>query len=57
MAVYFWIASSNFWLRGATVTNSTNFCNVNNNGGVNTGNNNNNATNSYGVCPRFSLFK
>lgn len=56
MAVYFWIASSNFWLRGATVTNSTNFCNVNTNGGVNTGNNNN-ATNSYGVCPRFSLFK
>ena len=55
MAVYFWIASSNFWLRGATVTYSTYFCSVSSNGGVSTGTNYYNATGSYGVCPRFSI--
>ncbi|MBR5221628.1 MAG: hypothetical protein IKV66_11630 [Clostridia bacterium] len=52
MAFCQWFGANNFWLRGAAVTNATNFGNVNNNGNAN--NNGNNATNSNGVCPRFS---
>ena len=52
MVLYPWFAANNYWLRGASVTNSTNFGNVNNNGNAN--NNGNNANNSNGVCPRFS---
>ena len=44
-------AANNFFLRGAAITNATNFTNVNNNGNVNS--NGNNATNVNGVCPRF----
>lgn len=46
-----WFAAINFWLRGASILNETNFCNVNWNGNVNT--NGNNATNTNGICPRF----
>ena len=48
-----WFAANNFWLRGAAVSNSTNFSNVYNNGNVNA--NGGNASNSNGVCPRFSI--
>ena len=47
-----WFAASNFWLRGASISNANNFCNVNWNGNVNSGGNN--ATNANGVCPRSS---
>lgn len=52
VVLYHWFAANNYWLRGASVTNSNNFGNVNNNGNAN--NNGNNANNSNGVCPRFS---
>ena len=44
------LSASNFWLRGANLSNATNFWNVNNNGNTN----NNNATNANGVVLRFS---
>ena len=49
------LAAYNFFLRGASITNATNFTNVNNNGNVNTnGNaNNNNSRNSNGLAPDF----
>ena len=43
------LAAYNFFLRGASITNATNFTNVNNNGNVNT--NGNSASNVNGVCP------
>lgn len=42
-----------YWLRDASVSNSTNFYNVNNNGNVG----NNNATNNNGVLPRILSLK
>ena len=48
-----WVAATAFWLRGASVTNSTNFCYVNGGGYVDY--NGSVATYSYGVCPRFSI--
>lgn len=54
MVFYFDFPAANYWLRGASVTNSNNFGNVNSSGNVNPNNNNNNATNQYGVRPRFS---
>lgn len=44
------LSATNFWLRGANLSNATNFWNVNNNGNTN----NNNATNANGVVLRFS---
>ena len=44
-----WLSATNFWLRGANLSNTTNFWNVNNNGNTN----NNNATNTNGVVLRF----
>ena len=49
------VSATNWWLRGASQSNTTNFCNVNNNGNANT--NGNNATNANGVVPRFSNLK
>lgn len=46
------VSATNYWLRGASLSNAGNFCNVNNNGNANT--NGNNATNVNGVVPRFS---
>ena len=46
------LSATNFWLRGANLSNTTNFLNCNNNGNANTGNNNN-ATNANGVVLRF----
>ena len=43
------LSANNFWLRGANLSNATNFWNVNNNGNTN----NNNATNANGVVLRF----
>ena len=43
------MSAYNFWLRGANLSNTTNFWNVNNNGNTN----NNNATNANGVVLRF----
>ena len=43
------LSANNFWLRGANLSNTTNFWNVNNNGNTN----NNNATNANGVVLRF----
>lgn len=48
-----WLAAAYFWLRGATVTYSTNFCYVGNYGYV--ANNGSGASNSFGVCVRFSI--
>ena len=45
------VSATNYWLRGSSLSNSTNFNNVNNNGNANT--NGNNATNVNGVVPRF----
>ena len=43
------MSAINFWLRGANLSNTTNFWNVNNNGNTN----NNNASNANGVALRF----
>ncbi len=43
-----------YWLRDASVSASTNFYNVNNNGNAG---NNNNATNNNGVLPRILSLK
>ena len=40
---------TNWWLASPSASNTTNFCNVNNNGNAN----NNNASNSFGVAPGF----
>ena len=48
-----WLASNNYWLRGASVTNSTSFCFVGGNGYVSYAGYS--ANNSIGVCPRFSI--
>ena len=48
-----WFAACYFWLRGASVTRATPFCYVNNTGYVN--DYGNNAANTFGVCPRFSI--
>ena len=48
-----WLASGNYWLRGASVTNSAYFCYVNYYGYVNYGGHN--ANYGIGVCPRFSI--
>ncbi len=44
------ILANNWWARSPNVTNSTNFWNVNTNGGSN----NNNANNANGLAPRSS---
>lgn len=50
MAVFYnGLSANNFWLRGANLSNTTNFWNVNNNGNTN----NNNATNTNAVVLRF----
>ena len=43
------MSAINFWLRGAFLSSTTNFWNVNNNGNTN----NNNASNANGVALRF----
>jgi hypothetical protein len=48
-----WVRTSNWWLRDASVSYSNNFANVSYNGNV--GTIGINATNLYGVCPRFSI--
>lgn len=48
-----WLAANYFWLRGASVTGSGYFCNVNSGGGVYTYGYG--AAGSIGVCPRFSI--
>ncbi len=45
------LSANNFWLRGANLSNTTNFANVNNNGNANA--NGNNASNANGVVLRF----
>lgn len=48
-----WFSAGDFWLRGASISYSTYFGYVNNFGGVSsTGSY---ASNSFGVCPRFSI--
>lgn len=48
-----WLGANYFWLRGASVTYSTNFCKVANGGNVNYSGYS--AAGSDGVCPRFSI--
>ena len=48
-----WFAAVNFFLRGASITNATNFCFVNYYGYVSAYGYS--ATNVIGVCPRFSI--
>lgn len=51
-----WVVATYFWLRGASVKDTSNFCYVNASGNVNNGSNIGSSANlSYGVCPRFSI--
>ena len=46
-----WLSATSFWLRGASLSSTTNFWYVGTNGGTN----NSNAANTYGVVLRFSI--
>lgn len=48
-----WLSATSWWLRGASILNSTSFCYVYWNGYADT--NGNNATSASGVVPRFSI--